>query len=273
MGEMNYTIPGFKTLLIGDAGTGKTHSLRTLVDAGLTVYAVFTEPGMEVVADIPSDKLKWTFLSPSTVSWEKMYDSAKKINTVSFKALADMPHINKGDHSEFLTFINALAYFKNEREDEESIGAVDNLDQSSVLWIDSLSGLNTMAMNLVAGSKPVKSPGDWGVAMDNLERLLMKLTNDLRCHVVVVGHMERELDEMTGGNALMVSTLGKKLAPKVPKMFSDVIHAKREGTNFTWSTVTPNTTLKARNLPWDDKMQPSFKPLYENWLRRNNASA
>ena len=269
MGEIKHTIPGFKTLLIGDAGTGKTHSLRTLTEAGLTVYAIFTEPGMEVVADIPSDKLKWTFLSPSTVSWAKMLDSAKKINTVSFKALADMPHINKGDHSEFLTLINTLANYTDERTGE-TFGEVDSFDQSQVLWIDSLSGINTMAMNLVAGSKPVKSPGDWGVAMDNLERLLMKITNDLRCHAVVVGHMERELDEMTGGNSLMVSTLGKKLAPKVPKMFSDVIHAKRDGTDFTWSTITPNTTLKARNIPWADKQAPSFKPLYENWLRRNN---
>jgi Cdc6-like AAA superfamily ATPase len=268
---LKYTIPGFKTLLIGDAGTGKTHSLRTLVEAGLKVYALFTEPGMEVVANVPSHSLKWVYISPSTVGWDAMAESATKLNTASFKMLADLPHINRGEHAEFIKVINTLANFKDERTGEE-VGAVDNLDQSSVLWIDSLSGLNTMAMNLIAGSKPVKSPGDWGTAMDNLERLIQKLTQDLRCHVVIVGHLEREVDEMTGGSSMMVSTLGRKLAPKIPKLFSDVIHAKREGKEFTWSTVTPNTVLKARNLPWADKLPPSFVPLYQNWLERNNGA-
>lgn len=264
-----FSIPGFKTLLIGEAGTGKTHSLRTLVDEGLTVFALFTEPGMEVVADIPSDKLHWRYISPSTVGWDDMKASAKKLNTMSFKALADMPHINRGQHAEFLTVLEELSNYKDDRTGKE-FGAVDNLDQSSVLWIDSLSGLNTMAMNLIAGSKPVKSPGDWGTAMDNLERLIQKLTQDLKCHVVVTAHMEREVDEISGGNTLMVSTLGRKLAPKLPPLFSDVIHAKRQENEFTWSTVTPNTTLKARNLPWADKMDPSFHTLYQHWLKKNN---
>lgn len=265
---IKYTIPGFKTLLIGDAGSGKTHSLRTLVDAGLTVYAIFTEPGMEVVADIPSDKLKWKYVSPSTVSWDAMLDSARKINTISHEALTKLPFIKRDEHGEFMQVISSLANFIDDRTGEV-IGPVDNLDQSCVLWIDSLSGLNTMSMNLVVGSKPTKSPSDWGVAMDNLERFVFKLTQDLKCHVVMVGHLEREKDEQTGGTSMMVSTLGQKLAPKLPKMFSDVIHAKREEQIFTWSTITPNTVLKGRNVAWGDKLPPSFGPLYANWKKVN----
>jgi hypothetical protein len=41
---------------MGASGTGKTHSIRTLVDAGLEVFVLFTEPGMEVLADVPADK-------------------------------------------------------------------------------------------------------------------------------------------------------------------------------------------------------------------------
>lgn len=263
-----FNIPGVKVLLMGDAGTGKTHSLRTLVDAGLEVFAIFTEPGMDVVADIPSDKLHWNFVSPSTVSWAAMLDSARKINTVSFKMLAEMPHINRGEHAEFMTVVSTLANYVDQRTGTV-FGPVDNLDQGQVLWIDSLSGLNTMAMNLVAGSKPVKSPGDYGVSMDNLENLLEKITQDLKCHVAIVAHLERESDEQTGGSSMMVSTIGKKLAPKIPKLFSDVIHAIRSERNFVWSTITPNTILKARNVPWADNLPPSFVPLINNWRAKN----
>lgn len=261
------SVPGFKTLLMGAVGTGKTHSLRTLVDAGLEVFAIFTEPGMEVVSDIPTDKLHWRYISPSTVSWDAMLDSAKKLNTLSFKSLTDLPHINRGEHSEFMTLVSTLANFTDDRTGKV-FGPVDNLTTSQVLWIDSLSGINIMAMNLIAGSKPVKSPGDWGCAMDNLERLIQKLTTDLQCHVVLTAHLEREQDELTGGSTMMVSTLGRKLAPKIPRFFSDVIHAKREDKSFTWSTVSANTDLKARNVPWADKLPPSFAPLYENWKAR-----
>lgn len=272
MENKKYTIPGFKTLLIGGVGTGKTHALRTLVDAGLEVFAIFTEPGMEVVADIPTDKLHWKYIHPTTASWDAMLDSAKKLNTLSFKSLTELPHINRGEHAEFMDLVNQLANFHDERTGVD-FGPVDNFDQGRVLWVDSLSGINIMSMNLIAGSKPVKSPGDWGVAMDNLERLILKLTTDLACHVVVTGHMERESDEMTGGSSLMVSTLGKKLAPKIPRMFSDVIQTVRRDDEFLWSTVTPNTDLKARNVPWSDKLPASFLPLYRNWKAKNDEHA
>lgn len=267
-----FNIPGFKILLMGDAGTGKTHSLRTLTDAGIEVFALFTEPGMDVVSDIPSSKLHWNYISPSSSSWEAMIDSAKKINTLSFEALTKLPHINRGQHSEFIKILSTLADFTDQRTGV-NYGPVDNLDQTQCLWIDSLSGINTMAMNLVAGSKPMKSPADYGVAMDNLENLLEKFTNDLKCHVVITAHIERETDEMTGGSSLMVGTLGRKLAPKIPKLFSDVVHAKRIGKDFSWSTITPNAVLKVRNLPLDDKLPPSFGPVLDVWKAKNEIAS
>lgn len=263
-----FNLPGTKTLLMGDAGTGKTHSIRTLIDAGLEVFAIFTEPGMDVVSDIPASKLHWTYISPSTVSWNAMIDSARKINTLSYESLTKLPHINRGEHAEFINVIAALSNYTDQRTGV-NYGPVDNLDQNQVIWIDSLSGLNTMAMNLVAGSKPMKAPNDYGVAQDNLENLIEKLCNDMRCHVVLVAHIEKESDEITGGISMMVSTVGRKLAPKLPKLFTDVIHARRQETKFSWSTTTPNTVLKARNLPWAENQPPSFVPLINAWRKSN----
>jgi hypothetical protein len=124
-----------------------------------------------------------------------------------------------------------------------------------------------MAMNLVTGSKPVKSMADWGVAIDNLERLIVKLCVDTKCHFVLLAHLEREVDEVTGGTSLMASTLGRKLAPKLPRFFSDVVQAKRNVDKFVWSTAASNVDLKARNLPIADNLDPSFKAILTSWKK------
>ena len=120
-------------------------------------------------------------------------------------------------------------------------------------------------MDLVVGAKPTRSEGEWGVAMGNLERLIMKLCNDTHCTFVLIAHIEREKDEISGSMQTMVSTLGRKLAPKIPQMFSDVIRVKREGTEFNWSTTEANEFLAARNVNLHDKLPPSFVPLINHW--------
>ena len=264
-----YKVPGTNTMLCGATGTGKTHCIRTLVDAGLEVFVLFTEPGMEVLSDIPPEKLHWKYIAPATPDFADMISSATKINTMSFEALTKLPDINKRKYTEFIDVLTALSNFTDERTGK-SYGAVDEWDQSRVLVLDSLSGLSIMAMNLVAGSKPVKSMADWGVAIDNLERLLTKLCVDTQCHFVLTAHLEREIDEVTGGTSLMASTLGRKLAPKLPRFFSDVIHVKRNADKFVWSTASSNVDLKARNLPIADNLEPSFASLIKAWKEKQH---
>jgi hypothetical protein len=51
----------------------------------------------------------------------------------------------------------------------------------------------------------------------------------------------------------MVSTLGKKLAPSIPRFFSEVVLAttetKGDQKSYYWSTNEANTILKDRSLP------------------------
>lgn len=264
-------VPGPKILLVGSTGSGKTHSIRTLIEAGLEVFCIFTEPGMEVISDLPPEKCHWHYIAPSAPDWSSMIDSATKINTLSFEALTKMADINKRQYHEFIDLLQCLSNFTDDRTGQQ-FGAVDTWGNNRALVIDSLSGLNIMAMNLVTGSKPVKSMADWGVAMDNLERLITKLTVDVPCTVVMTAHLEREQDEVTGGVQLMASTLGKKLAPRLPRFFSDVIHCKRDGAAFSWSTASMNVDLKARNVAISDKLPASFVPLLKNWKERQHAA-
>jgi hypothetical protein len=134
--------------------------------------------------------------------------------------------------------------------------------------LDSLSGLNLMAMNLVVGAKPTKSQGDWGIAMDNEERLIQKLSCDLHCHFVLTTHLDREMDEQLGQVSLMASALGRKMAPKLPRWFSDVVLARVTGGKFYWSTTTAGIDLKARNFDLTDTLQPDIAPALATWKFR-----
>jgi hypothetical protein len=66
----------------------------------------------------------------------------------------------------------------------------------------------------------------------------------------------------------MAATLGRKLAPVLPRFFSDVILSERQGTKFTWSTASVGADLKARNLPVADGLPPDFGAIIASWKKQ-----
>lgn len=265
-------LPGINVLLIGDTGTGKTYSIRSLIRAGITPFCIFTEPGFEVLGDVPAAQLHWHYIAPADVSWVTMMESAKKINQLSYESLTKLGDINKSKYDQFIELLSSLNNFRCDR-DGQQYGDVCQWGTNRALVLDGMSGISIMALNLVVGSKPVKHQGDWGVAMDNLERLVQKLCTDTTCHFMLISHPEREIDEVAGGSKIMTATLGKKLAPKIPRFFSDVVLANREGNRFTWSTAAVGAVLKARNLPIADNLPPDFVPMIENWKKQGGEIA
>jgi hypothetical protein len=268
------TLSGVNVMLMGPAGTGKTYSLGTLADAGVELFYLGLEPGLESLLAYWTDKGKeipanvhWHQMEAPKASFSELLDSAGKINTMALDSLAKMQDPHRSKHNQFIKMLEVMNDFPDDRTGQK-FGCVDTWGPSRALVVDGMAGLARAAMSLVVGGKPVRNQSDWGIAQDQVEKIVRMWTDNCRCHFVLIAHVEREQDAILGGIKLMVSTLGKALAPKLPPMFSDVILAERSGSAFTWNTGSAMADVKTRNLPIQEKLQPDFKQIIAKWQSR-----
>jgi len=253
-------------MLLGGPGTGKTHSLRTLAACGLEVFILATEYP-DVLLDTDAGKIHWHYVEPGKADWATLLANAKQINSLSNDMLQKMPGINKEKYRQFFEIYNALMDFPCDRTGKK-YGNTSEWGPERVLVIDSLSGLSIMARDLAVGAKPIITQPDWGVMMHNLEMFINACTTGTRAWFILTAHLEKELDEVTGSSKLMASTLGRKLAPKLPRFFSDVVLCKRSGTTFSWDVSTNETDVKWRNLPLQGNLTQDFAQIHSAWKTR-----
>jgi hypothetical protein len=76
------------------------------------------------------------------------------------------------------------------------------------------------------------------------------------------------VDEVNGGVSVFAGALGKKMGPKLPRFFSDVILCRRDPKGWVWTTLAPTYELKARNVPWATDISPDFGPLLRTYGER-----
>jgi hypothetical protein len=191
---------------------------------------------------------------------------ATKITEMGFDSLSKLGPTERSN-AQFLTLISTLSNFTDDRTGQ-TYGPVNKFPPNVALALDSLSGVNIMAMDLTIGDKVTAHVGEWGIAMNMIDKLLLSLTSNLSCLFVLTAHIEPERDEITGGTKLMSATLGRKLAPKIPRFFSEVILTHTEGDTYYWSTSHPQIDLKHRALPRYNKLLPTFKPIIDNYQQR-----
>jgi hypothetical protein len=260
-------LPGVNVLLMGASGSGKTYAIRTLIKAGITPFCIFTEPGYDTLGDVSHEELHWRYIAPASQSWANMIAGAKNVNQLSFESITKLSDPTRSQYSQFVDFLTALNNYTCDRGGEV-YGDVCKWGTERAIVVDGLTGVGIMAMGLVVGSKPVRHQGDWGIAMQLVANLFQKLCTDTRCHFVLISHVDRETDEIVGGTKIMAATLGRKLAPVLPRFFSDVILSERQGTKFTWSTASVGADLKARNLPVADGLPPDFGAIIASWKKQ-----
>lgn len=266
-------LPGINVLIMGPTGTGKTHSIGTLVDCGVEVVFFAFESGAESLRGYWTDRekpvppnLKFCTVAPAKASWLEMAGSAKQVNQLSYEALKKTTDTARSKYDQFEQF---LRNFHDVTTDSgERLGSVDSWGTDRAIVIDGLTGMGVAAMAAVVGGKFDKAQQDWGLAQTMVENTLRRLCDACRCHFVLLAHVERELDPIGGAQKITVSTLGAKLAPKIPAMFSDAILSVRQGKTFHWDTANALADLKTRNLPIADKIEPDFGAIISKWQSR-----
>lgn len=260
-------IPGFHCLLEGHSGSGKTTSLRTLVeDCGLELFTFFTEPMQGMISDLPNTHYKVFRDQKSEDPWQEIYDMGVKVNSFGPDSLQKSSGANS-NQKQFLDIVNSLNDFVCDCHGE-SFGAVDEWGTNRVLALDGLTKFSAYVRGLHVGTKTVLTQPEWGVGMYVIEHFFDKLLDQCWCHIVVIAHLEYEKDENTNSMVYFPITLGRKLGPKLPPKFNDAIVCERNGANFVWNAAPTGVIARAGFLPLEAKLPPTFKTIIDEWKAR-----
>lgn len=269
--------PGTKTMLIGSPGSGKTTALQTLLEChpDLKVFLIFLEPsGLSLLGGTDPKRFHWAYVPAiaADTGWDALLDSANKVNTMPQKDLQGMSNVQSNKYRQFIETLKLLSNLKCDRTGEV-FGNSSKLGTDWVLGVDSLSPLNTMCMDLVAGGKPFKAIGDYGAAIEQEQKFINMLTLGHRCHFVLTAHTTKEVDQVSGGIKVMPSAIGQKFCYEIGRFFDDIVFCHNDGANFKWSTVAANVDAKARRLPLGKDFAPTFKPIFETWMKQGGVIA
>ena len=269
---------GPNVLLMGPAGTGKTYSLGTLADWAAAnskeMFVLFTEQGLESLLGYWRDRAKevpsclhWHQTVTQPVGLDALITGADNVGKMSYKLLTESVDPNRGASNPFWKILKACANLVSDR-DGRVFGRLDAFGTDKIFVIDGLSELSNAAMKMQIGSKPTASPGDYGVAQNNIMNFLRLVTQGLPCTFVLISHVSRETNEITGTTSVGVKSCGKALAAEIPQLFSDVILTVREGSAFYWDTAAYGVDTKTRSLGYRSKIDPNFAQIMDIWLKR-----
>ncbi len=262
------------TLLMGPVGSGKTTALATYLEAGLKLVVIFTEPGgqdvvLDTIADhkLPLDNFYYRYVPFASTTWEALSDLITKVGTMSYKGIAGLPAVSKTEFRQMFDLHEALSNFTCQRSGK-NLGPIDDLDDTYAFGLDSLSGFNQMNRDLVVGARPCMAQGEWGIGMNVQMRIINKLTSDLKCFFCLTAHVHKLYVEAESRIMFTPVFLVRSLADEGPRMFSDVILTKRNGTNFTWSVMEENSDTKFRNVEPSSTLAPTFVQIVDSYKKR-----
>jgi AAA domain len=204
-----------KMLVFGISGSGKTGLIGKLAEAGYRIFAADFDDGMDILKDpvvMRPDVRK-------NVYFKTLKDNALAIGS---KLLPQA--------TAWTEFVSLLSDWK---EGPTSLGNFRSWGPKDVLWIDSCTFMSDAAMNraLQVGGRLGQRPQiqDYGAAMDDIASVFELLYSPhCKCNVVVTSHLQFAADENFGGaRKAMVSVLGNKLAPKIPRYFNNMVLLKK----------------------------------------------
>lgn len=204
-----------KLLVLGNSGTGKTGALASLAAAGYRLFICDFDNGLDILLD------------PKVLAPEHR-------SNIFYKPLQDKP-VKVGDRlvpraTAWSDFMKALGDW---REGTESLGNFTTWGERDVLVVDSLTFATQRAFDdalQLAGRLGQRAQiQDFGAAMENIEAMLEMLYGAAcTCNVIMTAHLMMQGDEMSGAKKAVPLVLGQKLAPKIPRLFNNMILAEKK---------------------------------------------
>lgn len=223
-----------KLLYIGDSSTGKTGSLASLANAGYKLRIIDIDNGLDVLKNVILHSPN--FYDPkclNNIQYISCNDSMKSVNgkLMPLKAVG------------WAKAMNALYHWK---DGEVDLGKVSEWGPDTVLVIDSLSSLSTLALNfhlsmngaLGLGRTQNEARRDIGSAQNLIRDLLQMLYDPaIKCNVICISHVtfvdeqghNPGTDEAKGQSMGYPSAIGRALSPHIPRWFNSMLVARLTG--------------------------------------------
>lgn len=221
-----------KLLLIGDAKSGKTGSLVSLVAAGYKLRILDLDNLLDILKGLV------------------VAQCPDKIANVEFRSLRDnrkatpLGHIIDGTPKAFVDAIKMLDLwkYKDDNGNEIDLGVPGEWGPDCILVIDSLSRLCDAAYDFreplaVKGkSGEYDARAVYGDAQDAVESMLADLTSkSFRTNLIVIAH-GMYMDLADGTKKIFPQGVGQKLSPKIPQYFPSVVYYTNKGGKRTIQT-------------------------------------
>lgn len=213
-----------KLLLLGDAKSGKTGSLVSLVKAGYKLRILDLDNLLDILAKLITEQCPENL---ANVEFRTIRDKRKMTPT---GAVID------GQPKAFIQAIQMLDNWKY-TEDGETIdlGKPYTWGPDCILVIDSLSRLCDSAYDWREPLTPTGASGKgdaratYGDAQDAVENVLATITSKaFATNVIVIAHGQY-MDLPDGTKKIFPQGVGQKLSPKIPQYFPNYIRYKNTG--------------------------------------------
>lgn len=270
---------GPNILLNGEAGTGKTYALGTLVDwcerNGKEVFYHDIENSLESLLGYWRDRnlpvpscLHWHQSLVIPVSLTQMLKGAKDTGDMPYELLAKtVDGTRGGKNNPFYQILSDCAHFVDDRT-KKDYGSVDSFGVDKVYILDSFTELSNAAAKQSIGAKPTMAPPEYGTAQIHLMNFLRLCTHGMACTFVMTSHPVRDKDEISGAIKTTIKTVGTAIQPEIPPLFSEMIYTVREADRFWWDTAAYGVVAKTRSLGYKSKIEPNFSLIMDVWKKR-----
>lgn len=250
-----------KLLFLGDAKSGKTGALASLVKAGYNLRIL----DFDNLLDFLVGRL--------------LRECPDRLDQVEYRPLRDKTIPTEGGimlvgrPSAWTTAIQMLIKWKY---GEIDLGSPMNWGPDCILVIDSLSRLCDAAYDFHDAIMPKARGGGnydgrsvYGNAQDDVEKLLGMITsNTFTCNVIVICHGVY-MDIPPAGKKIFPQGVGQKLSPKIPQYFPNYVRAINNGgsrhiqldSDALIDLATTRPELFPKTLPIDDGLATLFSAL------------